>query len=204
MHCCVYLFTKELPNDEQIQKIMYPYCEYAVEDEEAVNPDSKVDIRWDSLDVGGRYCGLLKLKCLDKEDDVYRWNFYIDTPRAGRLFRCRFIENLLGVVKENKTLMITNGFYSFNNVEDRFFNYSGIRDGYVCVDGCKISDLFNGEELMDHGYGFVDDVFSIQSTRSFWNREALSFVDNPEYENELRAAFDRNKGSYLTILDLHR
>lgn len=206
MHFCVYLFTKELPNDKQIQEIMYPYYEYAVEDEEAVDPNSKVDLRWDSLDVGGRYSGLLKLKCrLNEKDDAYRWNFYVDAPRAGRLFRCQFLEKLLNAAKEDKMLMFKTviGFYSFNNIEDSFFSYSGIRDGYVCVDGCKISDLLNSEELMDHGYGFVDDVFGKQNTRNFWNREDRSFVDNPEYENELKAAFDRNKDGYLTILDLH-
>lgn len=204
MHCCVYIFTKELPNDKHIQKIIHPYYEYAVEDEETIDPDSKVDIKWDSWDVGGRYSGLLKLKCLNKEDNVYRWNFYIDTPRAGRLFRCRFLENLLDIAKEDKRLMFSNGFYSFYNIEDSFFNYSGIRDGYVRVDGCKISDLLNVEELKDTGYSFIDDVFGKQSTRSSWNREERSFIDNPEYENELKDAFDRNKDGYLTILDLHR
>lgn len=203
MHYCVYLFTKELPNDEQIQKIMYPYSEYAVENEKAVDPDSKVDISWDSWDVGGRYGGLLKLKCLDKEDDVYRWNFYVDTPRAGRLFRCRFLENLLNVAKENGRLMLLNGFCGFNDIEGHFFDYSGIRDGYVYVDGCKISDLLPSKEVMGGGYGFVDDVFGKQSTRSFWDREMLLLTDNPEYENELKDAFDRNKDGYLTILDLH-
>lgn len=202
MHYCTYLFTKELPNDEQIQKIMHPYYEYEVEDEEAVDPDSKVDIHWDSFAVGGRYCGLLKLKCFDKEDDVYRWKFYVPTPRAGRLFRCRFIEDLLCIARADRRSMPI-GFYSFSSVEDSFFNYSGIRDGYVCVDGCKISDLFNSKEIMDGGYGFVDDVFDKQSTRRFWNQEECSFADNLEYENELKAAFDRNKDNYLTILDLH-
>ena len=119
MHYCVYLFTKELPNDEQIKKIMYPYYEYAVEDEEAVNPDYKIDIGWDSCDVGGRYGGLLKLKCLGKEDDVYRWNFYVDTPRAGRLFRCSFLEHLLDIAEENRRLMPI-GFYSFNSIKHSF------------------------------------------------------------------------------------
>ena len=204
MHYCIYLFTKELPNDEQIQNIMYPYYEYAVEDEdeEAVDPDPKVDIRWDSWDVGGRYGGLLKLKC-NKKDDRYKWQFYIDAPRAGRLFRCRFLEKLLNIKKEHGRLMCLHGFYSFNTIEDNFFNYSGIWEDYVRVDGCKISDLLDSEELIDHGYGFVDDVFSKQSTRDFWNRKECSFIDNPEYENELKTAFDRNKDNYLTILDLH-
>lgn len=202
MHFCVYLFTKDLPNDYKINQIMYPYYEYTAEDEETVDPDPRIDIRRDSYVVGGRYCGLLKLKCLP-EEDAYKWRFYIDQPRAGRLFRCQFLEGLLDIEKENGRLMRLNGFYSFNDIEDRFFNYSGIWDGYVCVDGCKISDLLDSEELIDHGYGFVDDVFGNQSTRSFRNREECSFVDNPEYENELKAAFERNKENYLTILDLH-
>lgn len=202
MHYCIYLFTKDLPNDTQIQKIMHPYSEYAVENEETVDPDPRIDIRWDSYAVGGRYGGLLKLKCLP-EEDVYKWHFYVDAPRAGRLFRCQFLENLLGIAKENGQLARSNGFYDFNDIEQRFFDYSGIWDDYVCVDGCKISDLLNSEELIDHGCGFVDDVFGNQSTRDFWNREERSFVDNPEYENELKAAFERNKDNYLTILDLH-
>lgn len=82
--------------------------------------------------------------------------------------------------------------------------HGGMRDGYVYVDGCKISDLYNSDDLIDHGYGFVDDTFSKQSARDHWDRKTLSFVDNPEYEIELKAAFERNKDGYVTILDLHR
>lgn len=81
--------------------------------------------------------------------------------------------------------------------------HSGMRDEYIYVDGCKISDLYNSEELIDHGYGFIDDTFGKQSTRSHWDRKTRSFIDNPEYENELKAAFERNKDGYVTILDLH-
>jgi len=193
MHCCVYLFTKELPNDEQIQKIMEPYSEY--------NPDQVCsDISWDSWIVGGRYGGLLKLRC-SEEDEKYEWNYYINTPRGGRLFRCDFLETLLRIYRDRPIPI--SGFYSFNSIEDNFLIHSGMRDGYIYIDGCKISDLYNSEELIDHGYGFIDDAFGMQSTREHWDRETLSFTGNPEYESELKTAFDRNKDGYITILDLH-
>ena len=194
MHYCIYLFTKELPTDEQIQKIMEPYSEY--------NPDQvDSDIRWDSWTVGGRYGGLLKLR-FSQTDEKYKWYYYVGTPRGGRLFRCEFLETLLRIYRDRKAPI--PGFYSYDRIEQDFFAYSGARDGYICVDGCKISDLCNSEELIDHGYGFIDDTFDNQSTREHWDRVKRFFVDNPEYENELKAAFERNKDGYVTILDLHR
>jgi hypothetical protein len=171
---------------------MEPYSEY--------NPDQvDSDISWDSWIVGGRYGGLLKLRC-SGADEKYKWNYYIDTPRGGRLFRCEFLEILLRTFRDRKAPI--TGFYSFNGIEDDFFIHSGMRDGYIYVDGCKISDLYNYEDVIDRVYGFSDDMFGKQSTRDHWDRE-IHFVDNQEYENELKAAFERNKYGYLTILDLH-
>lgn len=193
MHYCIYLFTKDLPSNEQIQKIMDPYSEY--------NPNQvDSDIGCDSWIVGGRYGGMLKLRC-SEEDETYKWCFYVDTPRAGRLFRCEFFENLLRIYRDRG--LPTSVFYSFNGIEDDFLMHGGMRDGYIYVDGCKISDLYNSEELIDHGYGFIDDTFGKQSTRSHWDRKTRSFINNQEYENELKAAFERNKDGYITILDLH-
>ena len=191
MHYSMYLFTKELPNDKEIARIMAPYYEYA--DNESPNPD----IQWDGFEVGGRYGGMLKLKT-EIEDDKYGWRFYIDEPRAGRLFRCRPLENLLQMCRNFKSPM-TYGFYGFNNIEDTLFNYFGIRDGYIRVDGCKISDLYNLEDVSCCGCGFIDGPSNLQAARY------THFLkdENPDYEDLLKKAFERNRDHYLTILDLH-
>lgn len=186
MHICIYLFTKNLPTDEEIEEIMAPYSEYA--EKESPYPD----IQWDGWVVGGRYGGLLKLKDdSDDEDSKYKWYYYIDEPRSGRLFRSEMLENLIRMCRELKS-SIYYGFYGFNHIENTMFNYCGLRDGYVYVDGCKISDLYNPEEVQEHGYGFIDAPFNQQRTRK-----------DPEYDNALKEAFERNRDHYLTILDLH-
>lgn len=190
MHYCIYLFTKNLPTDEEIERIMAPYSEYA--ENESPHPD----IRWDGYEIGGRYGGMLKLKT-KFEDDKYRWCFYIDEPRAGRLFRCQPLENLLRMRKSFRSSR-EYGFYGSNHIEDTLFRYFGMRDGYIRVDGCKISDLYNLEYVSCSGCGFIDVPFNRQETRYTRSRE-----EKPDYEILLQEAFERNRDHYLTILDLH-
>lgn len=200
MHYCIYLFTKDLPTDEQINTIMAPYSD---ENHDKYSPKQPMqpDIQWDYWVVGGRYSGLLKLGCRD-DDDVYKWRFYIEEPRAGRLFRCQFLEELIEARRNNHGIL-SYGFYSPSSIEKDFLSYSGIRDGYIRVDGCKISDLANLEERLDGGYGFIDDEFQKVSTRDWWNTDIRNFEENSEYEKELKDAFERNKDNYLTIIDIH-
>lgn len=195
MHYCVYLFTKDLPNDDEINRIMYPYDEYNPDCEKYKSDKNFTpDIWFDYLAIGGRYSGELKLKC-SENSEVYEWYRLPSKPRAGRLFRCKLLEATLSRSKENSDFL-------WNSIEANFFKYSGLRDGYVHVDGCKISDLYNLEEVINSG-GFVDDVFEKQSARELWDRSIGFLIDNREYENEMKAAFERNKDNYLTILDLH-
>lgn len=191
MHFCIYLFTKNLPTDEEIEEIMTPYSEYAAKE----SPDP--DIQWDWYEIGGRYGGLLKLKT-DSDDDKYKWHFYINEPKAGRLFRCRPLENLLRMCKSFRSSM-EYGFYSSDHIEGTMFDYFGIRDGYIRVDGCKISDLYNLEDVSCGGCGFIDAPFNLQVSKytHFFKDE------KPDYEDLLKAAFERNRDHYLTILDLH-
>ena len=192
MHYSIYLFTKELPNDEEIARIMAPYYEYA--ENESPNPN----IRYDGFVVGGRYGGMLKLKTDLENDEKYKWNFYIDEPRSGRLFRNTPIENLINLQRTYKS-SFRFGFYSFNDIEDTLFRYLGIKDGYIRCDGCKITDLCNLSDISDKGCGFIDVPYNQQGTRftQFFNNE------NPGYEELLLKAFERNHDNYVTILDLH-
>ena len=194
MHYCIYLFTQNLPTDEEIAEIMAPYSEFA----ENENPSP--DIQWDGYEIGGRYGGKLKLAMDPRHslaDETYKWWFYVDQPRSGRLFRCQPLENLLQMCRDFKSSR-TYGFYSFNNVEHTLFNYLGSRDGYIHVDGCKISDLYNLDDVSDGGCGFIDVPFNRQGTRYTRSGE-----EKPEYEDLLKEAFERNRDHYVTILDLH-
>lgn len=191
MHYCIYLFTKNLPTDEEIEEIMAPYSEYA--ENESPHPD----IQWDGYEIGGRYGGMLMLKADSQDNDKYRWYYYIDEPRAGRLFRHQPLENLLRMCRDFKSSR-EYGFYGFNHIEYTLFNYCGLRRGYLHVDGCKISDLYNLDEVSDCGCGFIDVPFNRQETRYTRSRE-----EKPGYEDLLKEAFERNRDHYVTILDLH-
>ena len=184
MHICVYLFTKNLPSDNDIDKILAPYNEHTEQ-------DKCQELRWDSWTVSGRYSGLLKLK-INENDEKYKWGFYVDQPRAGRLFRNQFIEHLIDFCKNTKKSM-QYGFFGFNNTEAQFFNYSGFRDGYINVDGCKISELYNYDDVLTRGYGFIDIPFDQDMTRDRCE----------DYDSELKTAFERNRDNYVTILDFH-
>ena len=78
MHYCVHLLTKELPTEEDIEKILAPYNDEVVygndddENAEIIYPE----FTWDWYQIGGRYKADLKLKVDldDKENsELYRW-----------------------------------------------------------------------------------------------------------------------------------
>ena len=87
MHACICVIADGFPSQKVIEKKMEPYYEYR---EEEAN-ESVPLFRWDSWEIGGRYCGRIKLK-INHEDERYRWGFYTKDPRAGRLYRSSFLE----------------------------------------------------------------------------------------------------------------
>lgn len=185
MHYSIMVITKDFPTDEVIDRKLTPYYEYALDEEAAKRPQ----IKFDYYCIGGRYCGLVKLKVDRNVENEYEWCFYAKTPRAGRLYRSMMFEEL-----NNKKPV--PWFH-----EEYYHHYLGYRDGYLRVDGAKISDVIDFEELVtNHGYGFIgkdDEIFC----REYWNGEG--FDKNPEYENQVREAIRDVQGCYVTVIDIH-
>ena len=186
MHYCILVITKDFPTNEVIEQKLAPYYEYATDDEAAENPP----IRYDRWGIGGRYCGMVKLRVDRNVENVYEWAFYAKTPRAGRLYRSMMFEEL-----NNKKPVPW-----FN--EECYQPYLGYHDGYLWVDGAKISDVINFEELVtDHGYAFIgkdDEIFC----RNYYNGK--EWIDNLDYENQVREATKNVQDCYVTIIDAHR
>ena len=86
MHCKGFLITKELPNEDNVSRILEKYCER--------NKKNKSGFCWDWYEIGGRYSGGIKL---DYENEKYEFE-YLGRKRNNKLFICKLLEEL----KENK------------------------------------------------------------------------------------------------------
>ena len=93
MHYCCFIFTKEFPTDEILQKVLKPFNSegfYSNSNENSVYPM----FTWDYFRLGGRYSGMLKLE-VKENDEKYKWEFYENNPRNNRLFRSQLIDTQL-------------------------------------------------------------------------------------------------------------
>lgn len=179
MHYCVHLITKTLPTEKEIDEIMKPYKDDNIED-----LSSRV-FTWDWWSIGGRYGGRIKLK-VDMEDEEYRWKFYSLTPREGRLFH----SSLLAEIRER--------FPSYKSREEDWFVYLGVRDNYLCVDGAKIKDIINLEEL---GCYICIDIDGSVIARGRWNEE--DFIEDKDFDKKYEEILSKSQDYFLTILDIH-
>lgn len=192
MHYPIYIFTKNFPTDSLLEQIMEPYNEEHFYKEDSSNRN-RSDISWDYYLLGGRYGGFLKIKCKE-DDDYYDWMCFTPEPKAGKLFRSAMLEEI------NRTNSLLKVHYS--NVNEIYnFLYSGYRDGYIYADGCRIKDLYNREELIKKGYGFIAFEKDISNSRERWINDDL--VENEKYEEELSSMMDFYNDGYLTVLDIH-
>lgn len=196
MHFCIAVITDEFPTDDVIGKVLEPYYEetffskFGYDREEIPEDIERPLFMWDWWQVGGRYGGLLKLKC-DIESDEYRWPFYAKQPRAGRLFRSAMLETMGKEAKDR----------TFDYPEDKYRNYLGYRDGYILVDGCKISDCIDFvKTVTEHGYAFVDKD-GTAFCRSPWN--GTTFIDDEQYEDKVRSAAEKLTDGYICYVDIH-
>jgi hypothetical protein len=194
MHYCVHLFTEKIPTDADIDRIMHPYNDdvvyadrYVDEECEVENKNWKIPLfSWDYWEIGGRYHGKIKLK-IDENDKEYRWRFYeFDNPREGRLF----LSSAIRKMKNDKSKGLFN--------EEDWFNFFGYDEGYLKVDGAKIKDIMNIDEL---GCFIFIDKNGKAFARSTWNGEG--FDDDEHFDEEYKATIEANKDCFLTILDIH-
>lgn len=190
MHACICVITDEFPSQKVIEKKMEPYYEYREEDANESIPI----FRWDSWQIGGRYCGRIKLK-INHEDEMYNWGFYEKVPRAGRLYRSSFLE---GCIKAGEMVPIGNELWHFS--EEDYYPYFGYCDGYLRVDGCRIEDVIDFEKTATSTFGFIGKNGEAYA-RDFWNGE--KWVDDETYEEKVKEAINNVKGCYITFVDIH-
>ena len=197
MHFCVAIITEEFPTDNVLEEKLAPFSEDAFynqfededEDEEHISK-AKEDypmLLWDWWQVGGRYSGYLKLKAdYNDLDTEYKWCFLEKTPRAGRLFRSGLLERL------NQ-----NSFY----YEESAFGYLGISDGYIRVDGCKVKDAINFEEIViNHGVAFIGKDGQVFA-REWWNGD--DWIKDEQYEEKVKEAIKDVDDCYVCFVDCH-
>lgn len=187
MHYCTLLFTKELPSEEEVSQILAPYSEEDFYD----NDDGLIPypiIVWDWYQTGGRYSASLKLDTT-QDGDTYRWEYFEHNPRNNRLFVSTLLSTLQRWCPDDEK-------WRFH--EENYFDGLGYRDGYIRVDGAKISDLVNAGDV--DCYQFIDSN-GIAHARSSWDRE--KFVENAHFEEELEQCWKNNADGFVTVLDLH-
>lgn len=132
MHYCIYLFTKKLPDDEEIRRIMYPFNDD--NDEKWEQP-----FHWDWYVIGGRYGGMIhaKVSSIQKSDLGLGYS-------------------LLGVnKKEVRSRLFDTMPDSELNSEYMLYDYIIEDDCSIRVDGAYINKITN--DVRSRGYVFVTE-----------------------------------------------
>lgn len=192
MHYCIHLFTETLPNEKDIQRILEPYNSEKIYGFDEDGNEKKIieypAFTWDWWQIGGRYHGRLKLK-IDENDEVYRWQFYSQEPREGRLFHSMLLRR------------IRERFTTWKRSEEDYFGYLGYldKDPHIRVDGAKISDLIN--DFDDLGcFGFVD-LDGKAYSRERWDGE--QFIEDTDFDKRYQEKLKEYLDCFLTVIDIH-
>lgn len=188
MHYCCMVFTKEFPSQAVLEKVLKPFNSeevYGQPEENIVYPA----FTWDWWQVGGRYEGKLKLK-VEESDEKYRWNYYENNPRNGRLFRSALLDEMKKGAKAAAPYLLFH--------EEDWFGTMGLRDGFIRVDGALCSDIINLYE--ESCYCAVEcngEAFS----RASW--DGHNWNQNDDFDNQLKKIKDECSDCYVCIVDLH-
>ena len=194
MHYAIVIVTEEFPTDEVLEKVLEPYEDEVFygqfgEDEDIPDTAERPVFTWDWWQVGGRYCGRIKLK-IDYEDEEYEWKFYTKKPRAGRLFRSMMLEKI-------DKLKASKFFYA----EDEIRPYLGSIDGYIRVDGCKAKDAIDlVDNVVENSWGFIGKDGKAYGNE-YWNGK--KYEKNEQYEKEVREAMKGISDEYVCYVDIH-
>lgn len=86
---------------------------------------------------------------------------------------------------------------SWDQKEEEWIGYMGDHS-YIYVDGARIRDILNIDELSC--YGFVDIDEQAYASES-WN--GSTFVKHPDFENLYKQKLNEYKDCFLTVLDIH-
>ena len=128
----------------------------------------------------------LKLK-VDENDNTYNWMWCEHNPRNGRLFWC----SLLSTLQKHITP-------SFMYSEEDWFSSLGISDGYIRVDGAKLKDVLNLDDLGCYIY-ILPDGSAV--ARSSWNGN--SFIEDKNFDDKYAKALEDNMNGFITVIDIH-
>lgn len=187
-HYCCLILTKEFPTDEVLENVLAPYNAnrfYEQPEESRVYPC----FLWDYWQVGGRYAGAFKLSTENREK--YDFDYYVQNPRCGRLFRSYLLEKMKYFAEKWRKP-------NFMYREEDFFSSMGFYDGYLYVDGAEICDIKNFSDV--DSYIFIDQN-GTASARSSW--DGHKWNDNAAFLEEYRQAKDNSLGCYACVVDIH-
>lgn len=188
MHYCALLITKDLPSENKISEIMQPYyegnAEYDKGTEKRINPYPVFE--WDWYKIGGRYNGSLKLK-VDMEDTYYDWKYMARDDRNKRLFYSYLLTEMKNFAGN-----------TFMYREENYYSSMGMCDGFLYVDGARIDDLINFNDVDCY---ICIDSYGNAIARETWN--GTTFVKDDQFDKKLAEIKSKSKGCFITVLDIH-
>ena len=82
--------------------------------------------------------------------------------------------------------------------EEDYFPYMGIRDNFLYVDGAKIDDLLNFDDV--NCYICIDSDGTV-IVREEW--DGHNFIKDEKFDDKLADIKKNSKGMFATILDIH-
>lgn len=196
MHYCFLVFTKERPDEETLNIIMNPYNEDTFYERREKEKIPFPEFTWDYFVVGGRYNSQLKFdfKKHYKEDE--HGMFYAKKTRNHKIFDSFILDKI------KRNFSSPRFWEEFEECD--YYASMGIDDGYIRVDGCKISELHDSQDK-NLGYGFIGIDGSVYS-RTWYNGDADEcFVKRPDYEDVLAKAWEKatEEDGWVTVLDIH-
>lgn len=168
MHYKGHIITKKLPTNEELSKILEKYRE-----------DGTKEFEWDWWQIGGRYCGKIKINFNPNENEE---NYYLFRQRNNK----HFISQILNEVKENNT------YYE----ELDYLKYMGLRENILYVDGGYFKDMIDFE--IDNCYVVIDDNGNLY-VREHWDGE--HWIEYKDFEETVKKIDLTDK--FITIIDFH-
>lgn len=156
MHYKGYLITKQLPNDEKLNKILEPYYE---------NENNKSGFEWDWCQIGGRYGGNIKIN-FNPENNEDNWYCFHD--RNNKYFISEALNELKKQIKP---------YYD----ELDWLQYMGLREKILYVDGAYYKDIIDFD--ITNCYVVIDDEQNIY-VREIWDGE--HFIEINDFEEKIK------------------
>ena len=193
MHYCVFVYTKEFPSDNVIEKVLKPY---RYKDGGYEDGEKRPLFTWDWWQVGGRYGGKFKLDITDSaRKEKYKILEYTRCRRSGTIFRSAYLEKTTyGILEVCE--------HSRDKLDEEYaIQYCGMRDGYIYVDGAWANDIKNLMDEADNCWAVIDtDGAAI--AREHWN--GTEWKDDDQFADKAMAIATKNKAdTFVTVVDIH-